>query len=701
MRVRNTRLKPLIHGRHCKSQALPVGRRFCTATSTAQPEKKAPPEPSRFSHLFDRWEAKFNDSSKNWHEHKFEDVFRYENSSFTPKENYVLPHENDKAYTLRGTLSPQRPPRPSPQDKKPEAAGQETIPTPPPGFKDDLSIEQRMAEDQDIIEEWRRKKIRENKKIHFENEIQPKYGHVRQRYNYNAPGVAGRKPRYVTPVGEFRERPPWLRWTSNFDTDVHLSYERTVGKMNPSLTDPSTPEGFYSRKPIELMRHLPKEAYSALLMNGTPSLGEHKVNQIPETYYEPNEPTPAFRNQESMFTHDPRDPTRLDEPKSYEDEIFKYERAKERKVKFQQRKDGVAYSPDFDHDLWAEDANRPRHLINDYGFMPHPQKHEERIYRRALSKPQAKTNDTFCPAWDNLVEFRYKAKAIQWMYETQGKDSEFHIMKIKGNSRGCAGVGFGMGKSFIEASEDADRKAAHNMIFVPRYRNRSLSHQVIGRAHGRACVAVARPVRMGAEVKNTAALIKGVCLAFGIQDVYGLFPRRNGNHWTQMNAVWRAFFKVSTPEMTCEDRGQRMVTAFPEVDECSYHLPRGYAHDDRYKARQILDSYIKTHGDQDGFSTYETSKEDKAALPDWLRGKPNDTWTGGLPDISKYKWSPGLVEDLLRLGPGGIPQERNKLIEEELRSKVAPSERHFRWRAGIYKIPALFNPKRKAMKNFL
>merc|ERR1719492_89275 len=115
--------------------------------------------------------------------------------------------------------------------------------------------------------------------------------------------------------------------------------------MNPNLVNDPRLEGFYVRKPIERMRHLQKEAYGELLCHGEPTLNEHNLYQIPETYYEPNAPTPVFRNHEAMFTHDPRDPESTPEPKSIEHELFKLSNARERKVKYQQRKDGIAYSP--------------------------------------------------------------------------------------------------------------------------------------------------------------------------------------------------------------------------------------------------------------------------------------------------------------------------------------------------------------------
>jgi len=568
---------------------------------------------------------------------------------------------------------------------------------------DDLNETEREMEDQEIIEEWRRKKIRENKKIHFENELSPKYGHLRQRYNYNLPDEVMRNRPKVSNIADEREYPQWYRMTQNFDTEMYLNVTRTIAKLNPVVSDDKYKaeglEGYYARRPIENMRSLPKEAYGNLLLNGAPSLREHKLDPLPETYYEPNQPTPAFRNQEALFTHDPRDPSSEQQPVSYEDEVFKFQRAKERKVKYQQRKDGVAYSPDFDFDLWAEDPNRPRHLINDFGFLPRKRVKKAQVFRKALSKPKKKVLDTFCPEWDNLVEFRYKARALQWMYQTQNKQPEFHIMKIKGNSRGCAGLGMGEGKNFKEAMEDADHKATHNMIWIPRYRDRGLSHPLLGR-WDKACIAVVRPTRMGKEVNAIPPLIKGVCLAFGVQDVYGLFARRNGNHWTQMKAVWNAFLNVSNAQMTCEDRGQRVVTAFPEVTNCSYHLPRGYTHDKRAEATKILDNHIKTFNQEDGFDQFSWTNKEKQALPEWLtKGAPkNDCWTGGLPDISKYKWTPGIVEKLLQIGPGGIEPERERLICEELRKNVAPSERHFRWRAGVYKMPALFHTKKKGTK---
>merc|ERR1711879_808646 len=137
--------------------------------------------------------------------------------------------------------------------------------------------------------------------------------------------------------------------------------------------------------------------------------------------------------------------------------------------------------------------------------------------------------------------------------------------------------------------------------------------------------------RMGKVANGITPLIKGVCLAFGIQDVVGQQRNRTRAHSTNFTAVWNAFLNVSNPEQTCEDRGQRMVTAFPEVDNCSYHLPRGYAHDKRVQALEILKKHMKEYEAVENFNQYDMTEAQRKALPEWLTEEPNEFWTGGLP----------------------------------------------------------------------
>ncbi|ETO08700.1 hypothetical protein RFI_28688 [Reticulomyxa filosa] len=67
-----------------------------------------------------------------------------------------------------------------------------------------------------------------------------------------------------------------------------------------------------------------------------------------------------------------------------------------------------------------------------------------------------------------------------------------------------------------------------------------------------------------------------------------------------------------------------------------------------------LQSYQQKYEKQGGFSQYDMTEEEKKKLPVWITGQPNAFWEGGMPDISKYRWRPDLIDRLNQKGPAGI-----------------------------------------------
>ena len=63
------------------------------------------------------------------------------------------------------------------------------------------------------------------------------------------------------------------------------------------------------------------------------------------------------------------------------------------------------------------------------------------------------------------------------------KSPTFHVIKIAGNGRGCAGLGIGRAASYKDAAKKAEYMAAANMIYVPRYRNHTIAHTLFGKFH--------------------------------------------------------------------------------------------------------------------------------------------------------------------------------------------------------------------------
>ena len=66
---------------------------------------------------------------------------------------------------------------------------------------------------------------------------------------------------------------------------------------------------------------------------------------------------------------------------------------------------GIAYTPDFDFDLWNEDVNRPLSIVNTYGFVPHKKGKSPIIQRVQLPQRQRMLPKSYTPTWDNLIEF--------------------------------------------------------------------------------------------------------------------------------------------------------------------------------------------------------------------------------------------------------------------------------------------------------
>ena len=75
-------------------------------------------------------------------------------------------------------------------------------------------------------------------------------------------------------------------------------------------------------------------------------------------------------------------------------------------------------------------------------------------------------------------------------------------------------------------------------------------------------------------------IVKAICHAFGIRDFSARFEGKlKLSPWTKIRATWACFLRATNPEQDCEDRGQRLVEAFHEVDGYSCQLPREWSHD--------------------------------------------------------------------------------------------------------------------------
>ena len=122
------------------------------------------------------------------------------------------------------------------------------------------------------------------------------------------------------------------------------------------------------------------------------------------------------------------------------------------------------------------------HITNTYGFVPKVKGKTAIIQRKQLAQRQRTIKKSYTPIWDNLVEFNWKSRMTRHQY-LPSKSPTFHVIKIAGNARGCAGLGIGRASSFMEAAKKAEYAAQANMIYVPRYRNHTIAHTLYGKFH--------------------------------------------------------------------------------------------------------------------------------------------------------------------------------------------------------------------------
>eukprot|EP00494_Astrolonche_serrata_P031881 UN32150 len=207
------------------------------------------------------------------------------------------------------------------------------------------------------------------------------------------------------------------------------------------------------------------------------------LDKPPSTYYEVNPPLPLFRNHEALTTLDPRNMSQVDKVEELESETKSLLRVNLKPEKIPQLRDGVSYSPNFDFDLWGIDYFRPRTPMNpqDWGNRWMVQKPvQPKMKRKTLPMRVRKRQDQFAPKWEKLIEFRYKTSIQKHRWKPWRKPN-FICMKILGNGRGCAGFGIGKATSFDEAAQRATYEASHNMMYIPRYRNRTIAAPINGK----------------------------------------------------------------------------------------------------------------------------------------------------------------------------------------------------------------------------
>lgn len=134
-----------------------------------------------------------------------------------------------------------------------------------------------------------------------------------------------------------------------------------------------------------------------------------------------------------------------------------------------------------------------------------------------------------------------------------GRIISFRALVIGGNVRGCGG--FGLGKSFEpqDAVEIACRMAKRNIYFVDRYRNRTLTRDLVGRQNS--CKVILRTTTNGLRGNPLCCEILKL---FGITNVvakaYG-----SRNHYNVCRATFKALLTHESLDDIAMKRGLRLI----------------------------------------------------------------------------------------------------------------------------------------------
>jgi len=134
-----------------------------------------------------------------------------------------------------------------------------------------------------------------------------------------------------------------------------------------------------------------------------------------------------------------------------------------------------------------------------------------------------------------------------------GRVVSFRALVIGGNIRGCGG--FGLGKAFEpeDAVAIACRMAKRNIFFVDRYRNRTLSRDLVGRQNS--CKVVLRTTTNGLRGNPLCCEILKL---FGITNVVAK-AHGNRNHYNVVRATYKALLTHESLDEIAMKRGLRLI----------------------------------------------------------------------------------------------------------------------------------------------
>jgi len=134
-----------------------------------------------------------------------------------------------------------------------------------------------------------------------------------------------------------------------------------------------------------------------------------------------------------------------------------------------------------------------------------------------------------------------------------GRVVSFRALVIGGNTRGCGG--FGLGKAFEpeDAVAIACRMAKRNIFFLDRYRNRTLSRDLVGRQNS--CKVVLRTTTNGLRGNPLCCEILKL---MGITNVVAK-AHGNRNHYNVVRATYKALLTHESLDEIAMKRGIRLI----------------------------------------------------------------------------------------------------------------------------------------------
>ena len=134
-----------------------------------------------------------------------------------------------------------------------------------------------------------------------------------------------------------------------------------------------------------------------------------------------------------------------------------------------------------------------------------------------------------------------------------GRIESYRALVIGGNLRGCGG--FGVGKSFEaeDAVAIASRMARRNIFFVDRYRNRTLTHDLLGRQNS--CKVFLRTTNNG--LRGNPLCVE-ILKFFGITNVVAK-AHGNRNHHNVVRATFKALQTHESLDEIALKRGVRLI----------------------------------------------------------------------------------------------------------------------------------------------